>query len=196
MLTRRSRGPCHSTSSQTAGCAGTSGPSVESAHRARGSSRQHADEAQRHENGSECARARAGSIALRSRRAASLARRLRADLFPIMRAATAAFRVWRARTPLIGRRCPLPRTAFFMPLRWFLYDWLCAVWLVDFAMAACVCRKARERHAQRVWGANRGSRIRRLGRFDGAWSARAGAKTGACMCGSGAKHCACHEAVV
>ena len=39
--------------------------------------------------------------------------------------------------PLIGRRCPLPsRIGFLIPLRWFLYDWLWAVWLVDFAIAA------------------------------------------------------------
>merc|ERR1719478_2002064 len=37
--------------------------------------------------------------------------------------------------PLIGRRCPLPSDiGFLMPLRWFLYDWLCAVWLVDLAI--------------------------------------------------------------
>merc|ERR1719199_776559 len=39
--------------------------------------------------------------------------------------------------PFIVRRCPLPSAiGFLMPFRWFLYDWLCAVWLVDFAIAA------------------------------------------------------------
>ena len=38
-------------------------------------------------------------------------------------------------TPLSGRRCPLPSfMGFLMPFLWFLYDWLCAVWLVDLAM--------------------------------------------------------------
>ena len=41
-----------------------------------------------------------------------------------------------AHTPFCGRRCPFPSfSGFLMPLRWFLYDWLCAVWLVDLAMA-------------------------------------------------------------
>ena len=31
--------------------------------------------------------------------------------------------------------CPFLRAnGFLMPLRWFLYDWLCAVWLVDLAI--------------------------------------------------------------
>ena len=39
-------------------------------------------------------------------------------------------------TPFNERRCPLLSCiGFLMPLRWFLYDWLCAVWLVDLAMA-------------------------------------------------------------
>ena len=41
------------------------------------------------------------------------------------------------RTPLSERRCPLPRAnGFLMPFLWFLYDWLWAVWLVDFAISA------------------------------------------------------------
>ena len=48
--------------------------------------------------------------------------------------------------PLIGRRCPLPSDiGFLMPLRWFLYDWLCAVWLVDLAIFCC--RRGRGKRA-------------------------------------------------
>ena len=37
--------------------------------------------------------------------------------------------------PWSERDWPLPSCiGFLMPLRWFLYDWLCAVWLVDFAI--------------------------------------------------------------
>jgi len=27
-------------------------------------------------------------------------------------------------------------TSIYVPLRWFLYDWLCAVWFVDFAIVS------------------------------------------------------------
>jgi hypothetical protein len=27
-------------------------------------------------------------------------------------------------------------SAIYVPLRWFLYDWLCAVWFVDFAIVS------------------------------------------------------------
>ena len=39
-------------------------------------------------------------------------------------------------------------SAIYVPLRWFLYDWLCAVWFVDFAIVSdaldyvCVLEKA------------------------------------------------------
>ena len=54
------------------------------------------------------------------------------------------------RTPFMPRRWPLPSCmGFLMPFRWFLYDWLCAVWLVDLAILQAGTRQqAGERRAR------------------------------------------------
>ena len=47
-----------------------------------------------------------------------------------------------------------------MPLRWFLYDWLCAVWLVDFAMAEA-CERITQGSAEPSRRAERGGGLPR-----------------------------------
>ena len=74
----------------------------------------------------------------------------------------AARRAWPL-TPRSVRRWPLRSwSGFLMPLRWFLYDWLCAVWLVDLAMAADFldCGGTRHRGRAEVSVGARGGRAR------------------------------------